>query len=193
MNAARSIQSVAQQASAYITTSTLPSYLPRYVNLDPVNDWTSSALMATAIETVTLPSRLRVSAGRQASLSHLVDFLNTDGRQNMFELAAGMPLRLSSVQEDGSADEGMPGFSNGHTDSSLTQSSQTNRESDSAQCTPQLDINYTTELFQPSRGGDPHIFSRAVIQRGLNSNSDAINTADYRMTGMSSRDTVVER
>jgi len=69
INAARSIQSLAQQASAYVTASSLPSALPSYVNLNPVNDWTSSALIATAIETITLPSRLRDSGGRQASLS----------------------------------------------------------------------------------------------------------------------------
>jgi hypothetical protein len=187
------MQSLAQQASAYVTTSTIPSLLPGYVNLDPVNDWTSSALMATAIETVTLPSRLRELGGRQASLSLLVDMLNTDGRQNIFELAASVPWRTSSGHEDGPAGDGMPGFSNEHANTSLAHSSQTNRESNSAKGTPKLDINFATELSNHSQGTDAHIFSQAVIQRGLIGNSDARNTTDRIMRPLPSSDTVVEK
>ena len=193
INAARSIQSLAQHASAYVTASSLPSALPSYVNLNPVNDWTSSALIATAIETVTLPSRLRDSGGRQASLSLLEDMLNTNGRQNIFELAAGVPWRTSSAREKGSTGQGRPGFSNGHANPSVANPPQANRESMPAQHTPDLDIKYTTELSQRSLGTDPHIFSQAVIQRGLIGSKDEANIADHIMKGTTRPGTMVEK
>jgi hypothetical protein len=158
--------------------------------LDLVNNWTSSALMAMAIETVTLPSRLRELGGRQASLSLLVDMLNTDGRQNIFELAAGVPW---SAQENGSAGEGMSGSPNGAADPSVSHSSQTNRESNSAPGTPELDIQYATKLSRQSQVTDAHIFSQAVIRRGLIGNGEAVNATDHIMSGIPSTDTVVEK
>lgn len=190
MNTARSMQTLAQQASAYITASTFPSSLPTYVNMNPVNDWTSSALMATAMETVTLPSRLRDIGGRQASLSLLVDMLNTDGRQNIFELSASVS---SSTQGNGSAIEVTSGFSNGHTGQSRTRSSQANLESNSVHGTLELDIQYATKLSEQSQGTDPHIFSQVVLQRGLIGNNEAINPTGHNMSGMPSTDAVVEK
>jgi len=186
INAARSIQSLAQQASAYVTASSLPSALPSYVNLNPVNDWTSSALITTAIETVTLPSRLRDSGGRQASLSLLEDMLNTNGRQNIFELAAG-------VRENGSTGQGRPGFSNGHANPSAANPPQANRESMPAQHTPDLDIKYATKLSQQPPGTDPHIFSQVIIQRGLISSREEANMTDHIAEGTTSPGTTVEK
>jgi hypothetical protein len=190
MNTARSIQTLAQQASAYVTASTFPSSLPRYVNMNPVNDWTSSALMATAMETVTLPSRLRDLGGRQASLSLLVDILNRDGRQNIFELSASV---LSSVQGNGSSTEVTSGCSNEHTNQSRTRSSQTNLESNSMHGTLELDIQYATKLSETSRETDAHIFSQAVVQRGLTGNNEATHPTGHIMSRMPSTDTVVEK
>ena len=152
--------------------------------MNPVNDWTSSALIATAIETVTLPSRLRDSGGRQASLSLLEDMLNTNGRQNVFELAAGVPWRTSSARENGSA---------GRANLSVANPPQANRESMPAQHTPNLDIKYATELSQRSQGTDPHIFSQAVIQRGLIGSREEVNMTDHIVKGTTSPGTMVEK
>ena len=181
-----------QQASAFVTASSVPSALPSYVNLNPVNDWTSSALIATAIETITLPSRLRDSGGRHASLSLLEDTLNTNGRQNVFELAAGVPWRTFSARENGSVGQGRPGFSNEHANPSVANSPQANRESMPAQHTPDLDIKYATELSQRSQGTDPHIFSRVIIQRGLIGSREEVNMTDHIVRTTTSPDTVVE-
>ena len=182
---------MAQQASAYVIASSLPSALPSYVNLNPVNDWTSSALIATAIETITLPSRLRDSGGRQASLSLLEDMLNTNGRQNVFELAAGVPWRTSSAQENGSVGQGRHGFSNEHVNPSVAHSSQANRESMPAQQTPDLSIKYATELSQRSQGTDPHIFNQVITQRGLTGSREGVNMTDH-IERTASPGTVVE-
>ena len=160
--------------------------------MNPVNDWTSSALMATAIETITLPSRLRDSGGRQASLSLLEDMLNTNGRQNVFELAGGVPWHTSSARENGSVGQGRPGFSNEHGNPSVANSPQANRESMPAQQTPDLDIKYATGLSQQSQGTDPHIFSQIVTQRGLTGSVEEVNMTDHIVRRTTSPGTVVE-
>jgi hypothetical protein len=149
--------------------------------------------MATAIETITLPSRLRDSGGRQASLSLLEDMLNTNGRQNVFELTAGVPWRTSSARENGSAGQGRPGFSNGHANPSAANPPQASRESMPAQHTPDLDIKYATELSQLSQGTDPHIFSQAIIQRGLMGNREEVNITDHIVKRTTSPGTTVEK
>jgi hypothetical protein len=185
INSARSIQSMAQQASAYNTATTLPASLPGYVNLDQANDWISSALVATAIETVTLPSRFRPLGGRQASLSLLEDILNPDGRQNIFELTAGVPRRsLSNQNHVGSADEGTPSISNGHTEIP---------HADSSQAEPGLEIKYATELPGRLQGPSPHMFSQALIQRGIVGNSDVVGTTEHNVGAGPIADAVVEK
>ena len=179
MNSARSIQSLAQQASAYMTTSTIPALLPDYVKLDPFADWTSSALMAMAIETVTLPSRLREAGGRQASLSLLEDMLNTDGKQNIFELAASVSQRMFSTTVNGSANEETPSVFNGHSEVP---------PADSIQPDPVLDIRYATEPSRRSQGTNPHTFGRAITQRGLIGHSEAVAASTEPNT-----DAVVEK
>ena len=181
-----------QQASAYVTASSVPSALPSYVNLNPINHWTSSALIATAIETITLPSRLRDSGGRHASLSLLEDTLNANGRQNVFELAAGVPWRTSSARKNGSVGQGRPGFSNEHANPSVANSPQANRESTLAQHAPDLDIKFATKPSQRSQGTDPHIFSQAVVQRGLIGSREEVNMTDHIVGRTTSPGPVVE-
>jgi hypothetical protein len=180
---------LAQQASAYVTASAFPSSLPRYVNLNPVNDWTSSALMAAAMETVTLPSRLRDLGGRQASLSLLVDTLNTDGRQNILELSVSVP---SSAQGNGVSMEVASGLSRGHAGQSRTRSSETAFESISMHGPLKLDIQYGTKLSEKLPERDAHIFSQAVIQRGLAGNNEVMKPTGQITSGMASTETVVE-
>ncbi|WEW54798.1 mtDNA inheritance, partitioning of the mitochondrial organelle [Emydomyces testavorans] len=59
-NSAKSISEIARQATAYIPISMPPpSKLPHYVNLDMRSEWYFSALASMAVESVTLPARLR--------------------------------------------------------------------------------------------------------------------------------------
>jgi hypothetical protein len=146
--------------------------------------------MAMAIETVTLPCRLRELGGRQASLSHLVDILNTDGRQNFFELAASLP---QVVQENGSTGGGVSGFSNRHAETSLAHPLQTNRERTLSQGTAEFDMHYAIKLSPESQETDPHIFSQAVTHRGLIATNEAAKSTDHIMSGIPSTDTVMEK
>ena len=185
MNSARSIQSLAQQASAYVTVSTSPASLPGYVDLDGPHDWISSALMVTAIETVTLPSRLRQIGGRQASLSLLAEMLDTDGKQNVFELAVSVPQRMFSEQANGSADGGKSTLATEDTERPLADSPHT--------APAVLDIRFATELLRRSQGTSAHIFSQALIQRGLIDNSEVVGGTDQIMGAYPSTDSVVQK
>ncbi|OBT40986.1 hypothetical protein VE00_08236 [Pseudogymnoascus sp. WSF 3629] len=84
-NTARSIAEVSSQASLYIPL-TIPSSLPSYTTLDPSSLWHASALLSTAVETMTLPSRLHARAGTRSSLADTGAALNVNGTQNIARL-----------------------------------------------------------------------------------------------------------
>jgi hypothetical protein len=79
-NKARSLYSISPQASLYAPIIDLPHKLPTYLNVDRQSEWQKTALIASAIETVTLPSRLRPYQHFEASLA------GEDGTRTIFEL-----------------------------------------------------------------------------------------------------------
>lgn len=103
-NTARSIAEVSSQASLYIPLA-IPSTLPTYTTLDPSSPWHASALLSTAVETMTLPSRLHSRAGARASLADTVAALNVNGTQN-----------IARLQMSIGADPQANGESHGHED-----------------------------------------------------------------------------
>lgn len=190
VNAARSVQTMAQQASAYVNASTVPSGLPRYVHLETVSDWSTSALLVTAIESIMLPTRIRAAGGRQAPLPFLEAALNTNGRQNIFELSASVFSHGVESQQNG--------FTSGTDNAVLSHgdSSQMMREEDSSQQISTLDINYTTELPQQSIRPSEHTFSQVAVRRGRNVNGSSGIATDHNsedMVRMPGVDTVVEK
>ncbi|EEH39934.1 hypothetical protein PAAG_02123 [Paracoccidioides lutzii Pb01] len=62
-NSARSVNEISPQTSAYVPILDPPQNLPTYVNSDLRSEWYSSALISTALESVTLPTRLRCYRG----------------------------------------------------------------------------------------------------------------------------------
>lgn len=58
----------------------IPQKLPSYISVDRHSEWQRSALLSAAVETITLPSRLRPYHDFEASLS------GDDGRHNIYEL-----------------------------------------------------------------------------------------------------------
>jgi len=85
-NAARSLSQISDLASAYVRLSTLPCRLPRYVQLDEESEWECTALMAAAVESVTLPMRLRDGVGRGSSMARFEQTLNADEGRNVWQL-----------------------------------------------------------------------------------------------------------
>jgi hypothetical protein len=58
----------------------IPQKLPSYISVDRHSEWQRSALLSAAVETITLPSRLRPYHDFEASLA------GDDGRHNIYEL-----------------------------------------------------------------------------------------------------------
>lgn len=75
--------------SLYVPLGCPQSKFPGYINLDPALQWYKSALLSVAVETCTLPTRLRDSfgAGRLGKLDDLASFLNANGGQKIASLS----------------------------------------------------------------------------------------------------------
>ncbi len=97
MNAARSLYEISAHSSMYIPIS-IPSSgqrLPAYVQLDRDSMWHTSALLSTAVESMTLPSRLR-PGGQGGFLNDIEAVLNVNGNQQIaclqMTVVGGEPL-----------------------------------------------------------------------------------------------------
>lgn len=99
-------------ASGYIRLSTVPTSLPDYVRLEPGSDWSTSALLSSVVESMTLPTRLRSGAGggarmQQTNMAIYEDLLGNNGR-NVWDLQA----RINSDQQEQVSSDGQL-FENG--------------------------------------------------------------------------------
>ncbi|CAK7273694.1 mtDNA inheritance, partitioning of the mitochondrial organelle [Sporothrix epigloea] len=104
-NKARTMVEAHTQASVVIPLAMPPlplkSVLP--ATFDPASMWHTSALLATAIETATLPSRINQfgSAGQQGdSLANLADLLNATGKQTVANLQMSVVQPWKDVKKD---------------------------------------------------------------------------------------------
>ncbi|CAK7215405.1 mtDNA inheritance, partitioning of the mitochondrial organelle [Sporothrix curviconia] len=118
-NKARTLVEAYTQASLVIPLAVPPlplkSVLPS--TFDPLSTWHTSALLATAIETATLPTRLRQldsgsgSAGQGGdSLANLVDLLNATGKQTVANLQMSVVQPWRDVKKDARARREAAGF-----------------------------------------------------------------------------------
>ncbi|CAK7228063.1 mtDNA inheritance, partitioning of the mitochondrial organelle [Sporothrix bragantina] len=106
-NKARTLVEAYTQASLIIPLAVPPlplkSVLPS--TFDPASTWHTSALLATAIETATFPTRLRQlgsgSTGQGGdSLANLVDLLNATGKQTVANLQMSVVQPWKEVKKD---------------------------------------------------------------------------------------------
>lgn len=84
-----------RQASLVVPLAVPSPLAPRVrgvLALDPSSAWHTSALLSAAVESATLPSRLRDPANRE-SLGRMADRLNVHGRQTV----AGLQMSFSSA------------------------------------------------------------------------------------------------
>jgi hypothetical protein len=88
VNKAKSLTEMYKQASLVVPIA-LPSSLPARVrdslSVDASSPWHTAALLSAAVESATLPSRLRDPANRE-TLGHMADRLNVHGRQTVANL-----------------------------------------------------------------------------------------------------------
>ncbi|CAI7625158.1 unnamed protein product [Penicillium pancosmium] len=94
-NKAKSLCSISPQSTLYVPVIDIPQKLPRSIQVDRQSEWQSTALLSSALETVTLPSRLRPYHDFEASLA------GDDGRHNIFELQS----TINPENEDSGAND----------------------------------------------------------------------------------------
>ena len=70
----------------YIPLSIPPTQLPQYVHLDRNSQWHTSALLSAALESITLPTRLRHDPEKRGSVDDLEAALNVNGNQRLAQL-----------------------------------------------------------------------------------------------------------
>ena len=112
ISAAKSMYEISTQASMYIPIS-IPPILPHYVEFDRNSQWHTSALLSTALETMTLPSRLKRTSNNQVTFDVMGAALNVNGSQRIANLQCSVvdpsALRIAKSRSvKGSYDRRIP-------------------------------------------------------------------------------------
>lgn len=146
-NVAQSIFSIDPSASMHIPLASIPASLPSYVSLDGSSRWHTSALAAAAMESLTLPTRLRSNQASRATFDNLESTLNGDGMRRI--AATSLSIKDPSTLEQ----DAQP---NGHSDPRMTNGHTHTDDDDDDDSTPDI------ELF-------PHLIPSNTLNRGRNS------------------------
>lgn len=117
-NVAQSVYQISSQASMYVPLTTLPATLPPYVTMDGSSKWHTSALQLLALESVTLPTRLRSNQQGRSSFDDFETVLSNDGNRRIAQVNMSIkdPAELEdSVNGHGAQhDSRINGFTNGN-------------------------------------------------------------------------------
>ncbi len=161
-NKARAMVDAYRQASTVVPLA-LPSSLPRSLSsLDGSSAWHWTGLLATALDSATLPTRLKDRANRD-TLGGMGDLLNTMGKQSMAGLQ--MSFKKSPDEDDVPA---------GRTDHRERQVSPSDEEDEAGAGGVRLDLDFSpSDQLDPAPARQngyhhqqPRIFSQAVTWRG---------------------------
>lgn len=146
-NFAKSVSEIAANASVYVPLSNIPSKRPQYLHYEASSPWHTSALQATMLESMTLPTRLRSSDAQRTSLLALEEVFNKTSKRKIARAAFSIGKVKSS-----NVDFHMNGAS---TNGVNTQ--------DYSEDLPHID---DIDLFHPNQGStqsmqQDHLFGRA--------------------------------
>ena len=108
LNTAKTVSELATLDSFHVPLSIDPTSLPASVQLDEGSLWCTSGLLSAAVESMTLPTRLKIDSQRQGRLSDFEAALNTNGNQRIAQLhlaasapdAAPVPAQDSESSDD---------------------------------------------------------------------------------------------
>lgn len=110
------INEMSTHASMYIPMSIPSTRLPQYVHLDRCSQWHTSALLSIALESITLPTRLRHDVAKRGFINDLEAALNVNGNQRIAQLQCSVlnpgNLPLVKAIAHGSIDDRTPSGSN---------------------------------------------------------------------------------
>ena len=93
-------------ASMYIPLSVPPTQAPQYLRFDRGSQWHTSALLSAALESTTLPTRLRHDIQKRGFADDLEAALNVNGNQRIAQLGYSMldpedaPLAVHGSTDD---------------------------------------------------------------------------------------------
>lgn len=156
-NKAKSLTELYKNASI-IVPITLPRLLGSHVALDPSSHWHTSAVVAAALESATLPSRLKDRENRD-TLGGMADLLNTMGNQSIANLQMSIDPQTTQDSPDVRMREAVSG-----------------EDAESEGLHLDLDFSPSDQLEsrRPLNGfRKPRIFSQLVTRRGQGVDDDA--------------------
>ncbi|PKY09086.1 tubulin nucleotide-binding domain-like protein [Aspergillus campestris IBT 28561] len=160
INKARSLHSIAPQSSLYTPIIDPPSRLPGSIHLNHRSQWYTSALISCALESVTLPTRLRAYHAFEASLA------GDDSSHNIFELQSTIIQNQDKYRQQ-------------HPVSAGVSEDTDDRGSHPAEAQTKFDIDFTYDGFEGER---PHVFNQLLVMRGIESPED--ESPSYEDTGL---------
>ena len=160
-----------------------PSTTPNYVQIDRKSIWHASALLSTAMETITLPSRLKAQNSVRQSLDDIAASLNVNGNQNIAKLRMSISP-VSEVKDTSKAQNVLANAINGHLDMRLPShgglntyaSFEDHTKDDEKKDLEILDIDFfPSEEFNQARGRTlgrkTHVFGQAEVYRAVTASS----------------------
>lgn len=106
------INEMSMHASMYTPLSIPPTQLPQYVHFDRNSQWHTSALLSAALESITLPTRLKYGNPKRWLIDDLEAALNVNGKQRIAQLQCSMldsvDAPLVTAINHGSIDDRIP-------------------------------------------------------------------------------------
>ena len=171
LNTARTINESSRQSSMYIPLSIPAGPLPQYVRLNRDSEWHTSALLSTALETMSLPSRSRSNTQQRNLLSDFEAALNTNGNQRIAELQYSMmDLKTETPQSHPSQEH--------RDDRAPLGSSPLAMEDEQVEVINEtLDMNLSGDVgkngsFSSQRRRQHHVFGAIEVIRGMDESLD---------------------
>ena len=176
-NAAKTLKEMSTHASMYIPMA-VPGRLPDYVKLARDSSWHTSAMLATGLETMTLPSRLKSHDVERGFWSDMEAALNVNGNQRIAQLQCSIlepqSVVATTVHIRGSGDRRAPKLG--------AQAAMGKEDGESTEI--RLDMNLYGEaiIVSPPREkahSSDHIFGALDCLRGAPAEKDADEDAMY--------------
>lgn len=182
-NTAQSLYALDPSASIHIPVHNLPPHLPSYVSLDAFSQWSTSALQAAAIESTTLPTRLRSAQSGRATVDTLETTLNGDGNRRIagLSLSASVTSLTSGPRAANHRTNGDERMSNGITEHGEDQSNEPEEILD-IDFFPHVSASSASESRRQSRTSNPQIFSKVSTIRSetASDHDDGQDTTETR-------------
>ncbi|CCX08018.1 Similar to Protein dml1; acc. no. A2QAY5 [Pyronema omphalodes CBS 100304] len=100
---ATALSTIASASDIFTPLRIPPAVLPGCLTIDTTSQWHNSALLAAAIETATLPTRLHARAGGMGRISELASLLNVSGNQRIAMLSMSVvsgPEKSTNEDDD---------------------------------------------------------------------------------------------